>query len=66
VQARRQATAFALLSYVDLNGFKKINHRHGHAAADETLTAARQPAGGCVRGIDPDTHIVNSCRALLV
>lgn len=42
--ARRQGRTL-LLAYVDLDGFKSVNDRHGHAAGDRALCALVDGAG---------------------
>ena len=40
------------LLMMDLNGFKRINDTHGHAAGDETLTVVGQRLQATVKGVD--------------
>lgn len=42
----------AALMYVDLDGFKSLNDRHGHAAGDAILTAVGATLTGSVRASD--------------
>ncbi len=49
--AKRNAQPLALL-FVDLDNFKDINDRHGHAAGDEVLKAVAQRLSGCLRQND--------------
>lgn len=51
-QARRGDKLFAVC-FVDLDGFKAVNDRHGHHVGDEVLIAVSRRLGECVR--DGDT-----------
>jgi diguanylate cyclase (GGDEF)-like protein len=50
-RADREASALSLLM-LDLDHFKSINDRHGHAAGDAVLTAVAQRCHGEMRQID--------------
>jgi diguanylate cyclase (GGDEF)-like protein len=49
--ARRAGNSFALMM-IDLNGFKPINDRYGHAAGDAALKAVAGALKRCVRSYD--------------
>ncbi|MEG3087901.1 GGDEF domain-containing protein [Sphingomonas sp. PB4P5] len=44
--------AWGILAYVDLDGFKQINDRHGHAAGDEALQAFASGVRDMIRSSD--------------
>ena len=50
-QAKRDAKHLALL-FVDLDGFKAVNDKHGHEAGDAVLRMAAQRFLACVRAVD--------------
>ncbi len=50
-QARRHGRRIALL-FCDLDGFKQVNDRFGHAAGDDVLVDVAQRLGDCVRDTD--------------
>lgn len=44
--------AYGALMFLDLDNFKPLNDKYGHAVGDLLLTEAAQRLNGCVRGID--------------
>ncbi|PWF55333.1 sensor domain-containing diguanylate cyclase [Massilia glaciei] len=54
--AARTGHALALI-FIDLDGFKEVNDRSGHAAGDELLKECARRIGGCVRGTDTVARI---------
>lgn len=54
--AERQNTSFACL-YFDLDGFKTINDRHGHAVGDRILQLLAEKISGLVRSSDTVSRI---------
>ena len=50
-RAQRHQTGLSLL-FIDLNRFKQINDKHGHAAGDRLLQEVARRIGSCVRDSD--------------
>jgi diguanylate cyclase (GGDEF)-like protein len=50
-QASRHGTPAAVL-YIDLNGLKRVNDRHGHLAGDAALIHVARLLQGLIRGTD--------------
>jgi diguanylate cyclase (GGDEF)-like protein/PAS domain S-box-containing protein len=50
-QAQRHGRSFALC-FIDLDSFKPVNDRHGHAAGDELLVETARRLRACMRAAD--------------
>jgi diguanylate cyclase (GGDEF)-like protein len=50
--ARRETGSVLVFAYCDLDGFKQVNDRHGHATGDRVLIAFCRTATGAIRPRD--------------
>jgi diguanylate cyclase (GGDEF)-like protein len=50
--ASKRSGHFAALMFIDLDNFKPLNDRHGHAAGDLLLEEVARRITGCVREVD--------------
>jgi diguanylate cyclase (GGDEF)-like protein/PAS domain S-box-containing protein len=65
LRARRAEKRFAIL-FIDLNSFKSINDRFGHAAGDDLLRIVGQRLRGCIRGTDTAARLAGDEFAILI
>ena len=63
---RDRADAAPVVAYIDLDDFKDINDRHGHAAGDEVLCAIAGRIQACLRGSDTAARLGGDEFALLI
>lgn len=68
VEAARAASSFpaAALLFVDLDGFKSVNDRHGHQAGDRVLQAFAAAAQACLPPDDVAARLAGDEFAVLV
>ncbi|MGA4475577.1 diguanylate cyclase domain-containing protein [Ectopseudomonas chengduensis] len=52
LESVRDQQQLCAVLYIDLDGFKEINDRHGHTAGDSLLQMAARRLEGCVRSTD--------------
>ncbi|HSM98499.1 MAG TPA: sensor domain-containing diguanylate cyclase [Gallionella sp.] len=50
--ASKRSGRFAAMMFIDLDNFKPLNDRHGHAIGDLLLVEAARRIGNCVREVD--------------
>jgi diguanylate cyclase (GGDEF)-like protein len=65
LRSRRSSTAIAVL-FLDLDGFKGVNDRFGHAEGDELLKVVSGRLAGCVRAGDSVARLGGDEFAVLV
>lgn len=64
-RSRRAQLPLAVM-YLDLDGFKSVNDRHGHAAGDRVLQTFAGQLRDCIRGSDFVAHLAGDEFAVMV